>query len=174
MGSLTPTISQGLNIAGALSGLTGGLPGLSTAAQLFSVYDKTSQSSVKAEQELALKQLQQQQALQQAQLAANTNAEKQKIAADAAQAEEERKAALRRAVAKQRASFGSQGIGSSSGSSEAVLLGLFDESEDERKKREELDALKTAALDDKISQNQSLNLLQQQQLQEKQKLARIF
>ena len=52
-----------------------------------------------------------------------------------------------RAVARQRANFGSSGISSDSGSGQAVLLGLFDETEDELARREQLDNLRNRALD---------------------------
>lgn len=175
MGGMTPVISQGLSIAGALTG-GAGVPFLSSATQLLGAYNVITDQSgkqMRAEQDLALSQLQAQQKLQAEQLAAQTALDKQKIATDAAAAEQDRRNALKRAVARQRASFGAQGV-SSGGSSSAVLLGLFDESEDERKDREVLDTLKTAALDQQISQNESLNLLQQQQLREKQKLTRLY
>lgn len=174
MGGISPIVSQGIGIASALTG--GALPGLGTVSQILNAYNVVTDQSgkqIEAEQGLALSQLQAQQALQQKQLQAQIALDKQKIATDAALGDEERRQALRRAVAKQRAAFGSQGV-SGGASSEAVLLGLFEESDDERKKRESLDSLKTAALDQQISQNQSLNLLQQQQLREKQKLERLY
>ena len=73
-------------------------------------------------QQEAMARLQQQQAQQQA------NLKKQQIDADATVDAERRQRALKNAVARQRAKFGSQGISiSDGGSAEAVLLGLFDE-----------------------------------------------
>ena len=80
----------------------------------------------------ALEQLQKRQALQQQQLAQDAALERERIALNTAQSEEERKAALRRAVARQRANFGAQGVGSGAGSSQEVLLGLFEESDEEK------------------------------------------
>lgn len=88
-------------------------------------------------------------------------------------AEIKRRKLLKRAVASQRASFGAQGIGSGAGSSEAVLLGLFDESDIERQQREKMKSIKDAAIDQSIGYSQAVNLLQQSQEQEKQALARL-
>jgi hypothetical protein len=124
-------------------------------------------------QDLALRQMQDQQRMQAQQLAAQTALERDKIAAQSKQSETERLNALKRAVARQRANFGAQGIGGGGGSSQAVLLGLFDESEDELKARAEMDALKNRALDLGVSQHESLSLLQRSQMQERQKLDKI-
>ncbi len=109
--------------------------------------------------------------LQQAQQSAALQKEQNRLAS--LQADTDRRAALKRAIAKQRANFGAQGIGSAGGSSEAVLLGLFDESEEERVQREQMDNLKTAALDQDVSRQKQLNLLQQAQLKEQQRINRI-
>ncbi len=121
-------------------------------------------------QDQALEQLQERQALQQQQQAQDAALQKQQIALSAAQNEEERKAALKRAVARQRASFGSQGVGSGAGSSQAVLLGMFEETEDELSRREELDNLRLNAVDLNVSQSNALNVLQRTQLQERNNL----
>jgi hypothetical protein len=122
----------------------------------------------------ALRQLQERQALQQQQTAQSAALEKQRLATEAAQNESKRRAALRRAVARQRASFGAQGIGSGGGSSQAVLLGLFDETEDELAQRAEMDRLRTQALDLDSNQQNSLNLLQTTQLAQRNRLNRLF
>ena len=118
-------------------------------------------------QDQALEQLQERQALQQQQRAQDAALQKQQIALSASQDEEKRKAALKRAVARQRANFGSQGVGSGAGSSQAVLLGMFEETEDELSRREELDNLRLNAVDLNVSQNNALNVLQRTQLQER-------
>lgn len=128
----------------------------------------------KREDNLALDQLKRQQTLQQKQLEDRAALEREQIALNARQTEEQRQQALRRAVARQRASFGSQGVGSGSGSAQAVLLGLFDESDDERAKREELDTIRLTALDQDLGQNRALNVLQRTQLAERQRLMRQF
>ncbi|MFA5592581.1 MAG: transporter [Micavibrio sp.] len=96
--------------------------------------------------------------------------EQQKIALDAQGAESERRAALRRAVARQRARYGAGGTGSYDGSAQAVLLGLFDESDEEAQRRTALDTLRTRALDQGIAQRQSINTLQLTQMKERERL----
>lgn len=124
-------------------------------------------------QELALRQFQETQKLQAGHLAAQNALERDKLNAQSRQAETERLNALKRAMARQRANFGAQGVGTGAGSSQAVLLGMFDESADELRAREEMDALKNRALDLGVSQNESLSLLQRTQLQERQKIDRL-
>ena len=121
-------------------------------------------------QDQALEQLQERQVLQQQQRAQDAALQKQQIALSASQDEEKRKAALKRAVARQRASFGSQGVGSGAGSSQAVLLGMFEETEDELSRREELDNLRLNAVDLNVNQSNALNVLQRTQLQERNSL----
>lgn len=106
----------------------------------------------------------------QAELAMN-----QKIrAADAQFAENERIQTLRRAVARQRARFGAQGVGNNGGSSEAVLLGLFEESEQEKLKREQLDALRNQSARLGVENQHSMNLLEITSLAERQNLQRFY
>lgn len=122
------------------------------------------------EQELALRQLQDRQNLDRRQALQNASLERERIATAAAQNEQERRDALRRAVARQRANFGAQGVSQNGGSSQAVLLGLFDETEGELQRRTELDNLRTRAIDLDLSQKAGLNVLQRTQLKERQKL----
>lgn len=154
MGSLVPIIT-----GAALSGTARALSGQSSG--------RVSEAA----QELALQQLKAQQNLQEAQSAADARAERERISLASAQDEEERKSALKRAVARQRASFGSQGVGAGGGSSQAVLLGLFDESEEEQVRRDALDALRLNAIDQDLRQEKSLNVLQRTQLEERQNLS---
>jgi hypothetical protein len=125
------------------------------------------------EQQLALKQLQATQRLQARQAEQNAALERERMTADAAAAENSRLTTLRRAVARQRANFGAQGTGSDGGSAGAVLLGLFDESEDELAQRERMDDIRRRALDLGAAQRGALNTLQYSQLQERQKLGRL-
>lgn len=99
--------------------------------------------------------------------------EKQQIQLSAAQAETERRSALRRAMARQKAQFGASGVSSDGGSSQAVLLGLFDESEEERAQRVALDTLKTASVNQGVSQQQRINTLQLTQLRERDRLSAV-
>ncbi len=162
MGAITP-------IASGLSSLVGTL---NTVNQIVNTVQTLSGDSPKRqEQDLQLKQLQQTQQLEQERLAQDNALERERIALEAQQDEEERRSALRRAVSRQRAQFSSRGISQGSGgSAQAVLLGLFDETEDELRQREELDNIRNQALDNDESQTRSLNLLQATQLAERSKL----
>lgn len=168
MGALQPILS----VAGGLTKLAGAAKLVTDGISLVSdtTNNEIARRQSQKQQELALKQLQAQQGLQERQLAAQTALEKEKLSLQTRQAEDARKAALRRAVARQRASFGSQGVGSTVGSSQAVLLGLFEESDEERKRREALDSLRTSALDLDNSQKRAINVLQRTQLAERNKL----
>lgn len=115
-----------------------------------------------------------QSALRELQLRQDAELQREKIALDTQQAEKDRKDALKRSVARQRAKFGAQGIGSGAGSSQAVLLGLTEESEEERASREALDSLKEKALDQKLEQANALNVLQRTQLQERSRVDGVF
>ncbi len=99
--------------------------------------------------------------------------EKERIRVTAEQAETSRRTALRRAMARQRAMFGSSGTGSGGGSAQAVLLGMFDESEEELRQREALDALKTASVDQGYTQQSRINTLQLTQLKERDRLKNL-
>ncbi len=123
-----------------------------------------------SQQNQALKQLKQDQALQKKQTAQDIALEKERLSLEARTAEATRKDALKRSVARQRAQFGAQGVGSGGGSSQAVLLGLFEESENERQKREATDALRARAIDKNVAQQSALNILQRTQLAEKNKI----
>ena len=123
----------------------------------------------------ALEQLQERQAVQESQAAADAQLRQQSLALDASEEEKGRKSALRRAVASQRANFGSSGIASGGGgSSEAVLLGLVEESQEDEKYSDKLNALKSAAIDQDLAQNKTLNVLQRTQLQERNNLSRLY
>ena len=159
MGAITP-ITSGLNsVVGTLNTLNQTVGLVQTLA---------GNSPARQSQDLALRQLQERQRLEQANLSQRNALERERIAAQAEQSEQDRQRALRRAVARQRASFGSQGVSQSGGSSEAVLLGLVDESEEELNNREALDNLRTRALDLNQSQASSVNLLQATQHQQRQ------
>ena len=164
MGAITP-------IASGLTSLVGTLNTVNQIAN--TVQTLSGNSPAKQEQDLALKQLQERQRLTAAQLAQGNALERERIAIQAAQDEEDRRASLRRAVARQRAQFGASGVSQGSGgSSQAVLLGLFDETETELAQREQLDNLRNRALTLDGAQGKSLNLLQATQLSQRQKLDR--
>lgn len=150
MGGFTSLASEAFNIFNAAGNIIGAYDNL-----------KGSQDST------YYRELQRQQTEQLRQMAENSALEKEKIRLTAEQAETERRAALRRAIAKQRAKYGASGIESSGGSSQALLLGLYDESEEERQQREALDTLKNQAIDQNLDQQQRINTLQLTQLKER-------
>lgn len=128
-----------------------------------------------AQQNLAMAQLQAQQQLGERQAAEDAALERRNIALDAASAEDARRAALKRAVARQKVSLASQGISAAdSGSAEAILLGLFQESEQDRAARTRLDGLRAQAVGQGLAQRQALNVLQRSQLAERQALERAL
>lgn len=166
---------------GALAGIGGVLPVLTGVTSVLGAVDRAASAvhtfgggdQVKSDK-LALRQLQARQTLEAQQNADKTALEKQRLTDQAAADEDSRQAALRRAVARQRAQFGAQGIGSTGGSAQAVLLGLFDESEADREQRERQDSLRAQALDLTLEQDRSLNLLQATQLAQKAQLRRYL
>lgn len=169
MGALSSVIG-GINtvasVVGTVNSLANNIGALADTSQ------KQAQKNLRTEQDLALKQLRAQQDLAQQTAADQAALQKAQMAAQTASDDRQRQAALKRAVAAQRASFGAQGVGSGDGSSEAVLLGLFDESDSERQDREKLDALRSTALDQGLSSSANQDVLQLTQLQQRQKLQR--
>lgn len=132
--------------------------------------NETSTRQNEEAQKLALRQLQQQQSADFQVNQEQAALERERIALNTQIAEENRRAALKRAVARQRANFGSQGVGSGSGSSQAVLLGLISESDEEREQRERLDTLRNTAINQDLDQTVRLNTLQREQLRERNNL----
>ncbi len=165
MGAIAPLATQGL---GLISTITGAVNTINRAANVF----ESPTRDLRQEQNLALQQLQQRQVMQEQQIASDTALDRERIAADTDASERQRQNALRRAVARQQASFGGRGISTDNGSARAVLLGLFDESEEELAERIRLDSLRYRAIDLNQSNTQSLNVLQRTQLQERQRLER--
>ena len=169
MGAIVPTISQGVGFANSVLGTVNAVDNLINLGS----GNTSQQRNMEREQRQALSQLQARQRLQEQQLAAQTALERERITAQAQIDEAQRRDALKRAVARQRARFGSSGIGNAgNGSAQAVLLGLFDETEEELAQRERLDGLRHSALDLDVASQQSLNVLQRTQLQEKQRFER--
>ncbi|MCB9963722.1 MAG: hypothetical protein H6855_06555 [Rhodospirillales bacterium] len=169
MGALTP-------ITSLLAGVTATLNTVdrftNTVQNFGGQDDRRAEKELAAQQDLALQQLQQTQKLEQQQAAQDADLTRQQLALTAQNAEEARQRALKRAVAKQRAAYGGAGISATGGSAEAVLLGLFDESEEDLAQRTRIDQLKSTALTQTLAQQSSLNILQAQQLRERQSLER--
>lgn len=157
-----------------LSVIAGVAPVLNTVNTLTNQIRNVGGSSERRAQELALAQLQERQAIDNQNAQAQANLDYQKLQTQTQAAEDERRATLRRAMARQRASFGGAGVSTNGGSGEAVLLGLFDESDAEREEREKLDSLRSQAIDLSLANRSSLNVLQRSQLEARQKLTRTL
>lgn len=127
----------------------------------------------KRQRELAMSDLQRQQAQASSEAQARANEQRQKILLDSEQAESRRRSALKRSIAKRNARFGATGIGGGSGSREAILLGLYNESEAEKKQREDIDKLRFNAIDNDLANLSSRNILEKTRLSERQKLESI-
>ncbi len=151
MGAIAPVLGTIMQVGSVLGTVA-------SIAQPF-IQDRADSRQQKQSNALQMQQMQQDAALQK---------EQNRVAAEGAEAT--RRAALKRAMARQRASFGAQGVGSSAGSAEAVLLGMFQESDEERANREKIQNLRAAALDQNVAQQQQINLLQQTQLRENQRI----
>lgn len=162
---LAPVISAGTRAVQDIRALSGNKNAAASARQ--AAYQ------LQAQQDLALAQLQAQQQIGERQAAQNAALERAHITEAATEAERARRAALKRAVARQKVSLASQGIsGADDGSAEAILLGMFQESEDDRVARSRLDGLREQALGMDLAQRQALNILQRSQLAERQRLER--
>ena len=165
---------------GGLSSVTNGLNRvISTASTInravslgrqFSGQDRRDNQRAQTQ---ALEQLAAQQRLEQQQAAQDVALERQKLAVQAADDERQRQDSLKRAVSRRRASLGAQGVSPDDGSGQAVLLGLFAESEAERQTRAELDSLRATALSQELSNRQARDLLRLTQLEEKNRLKRL-
>lgn len=172
MGSFSSTVSA-LNAVSPFLGSASQFvnAGLGLANSL----GRASNTDLQRQQQFELDQLAQQQATEVAIAEQNAALERQKIETQATADENRRRNALRRAAARQRAQFGSSGIGANpGGSGEAVLLGLFDQSEEEKNEAQALDQLRFAALDQDIANKKTLNLLQTQQLKANQDFERAL
>lgn len=123
-----------------------------------------------ASNQQTLNQMEQSHALEEAQSKSKAELEKSTLKQNAAADEKSRKAALRKAVASQKANFGVQGVSFDGGSSEAVLLGITRDSQDEGQQSDNVTSLKLAAIDQELSQEKALNVLQRTQLQERKNL----
>lgn len=166
MGSIAPVASQALNAFQVANKVISTIkPVASVLGKGFDFFDEDDSAS-----ELALSQLQEKQRLQEKQAAQQAALDRQEILTKAQEAENQRKKALKRAVARQRARYGTQGLSGQGGSTEAVLLGLFEESEQDRSARERLDNIRYQAIDQNLNQQRRVNTLQREQLKEKNKL----
>ncbi|HEY1097042.1 MAG TPA: hypothetical protein VGF14_07360 [Alphaproteobacteria bacterium] len=104
---------------------------------------------------------------------ANRNQQEQ-IAIQADKDETARRDALRRAVSRQRAQMGAQGIDSSDGSAEAILLGLTQQSDLEQQQQDQLNSLRSQALQESANSQQRKNLLSLNQSYDDLRLSSLF
>lgn len=94
-----------------------------------------------------------------AQLAANADAEEQR-----------RVDALRRTMARTRATLGASGVSAADGSGEAILLGAVNDSTVERQNADQIDQIKRQAIQQELDNARRRNLLEQAQLADRQRL----
>ena len=174
MGALKPVTTILSGVTSALGTVDAFRTSIKDFGSTFEDQEAIARQQYDVQQQLVLQQLQQQQSLDMAQAAQDADLQRQQLAITEQNADETRQRALKRAVASQRAKFGASGIGSTGGSAEAVLLGFFDESEEERQQRERLSQLKTTALDTDLTQKNSINVLQTSQLKQQQQLDRAI
>lgn len=167
-GGLIGSLSTATTLVKTLDSAFSALQGFSSGAE------NDQRAALRAQHDLALRQLQAQQGLAQANTSEAAQLDKQKLAADSLTAETNRRDALRRAVARQNAQFGAQGLSGGDGSGEAVLLGLFEESEKEKGARQKIDQLRGTAIDQDVEKQSRINVLQRTQLQERQNLQRAL
>lgn len=170
MGAIVPTITGLTSAITAVDTLVNTVQGFNQKPP--PAADNTA-ALLHAQQRLALKQLQAQQATQMRDQAERASLSRENLRAEAEAAEQQRLSALRRAVARQRAAFGASGIGNTDGSAEAVLLGLFEETDTDRQQREKMDDIRNRALTQDLSAKNRLNILQTSQLRQRQQLERI-
>lgn len=159
MGTLTPVL-------GTLTKTLAAVQTISSAVDTFSGQDKR---NTRAQQELAMKNLQESQSLTAQQAAAKAQEDRDKIALEAKQSDDARRKALKRAMARQNVRFGASGT-SRTGSGEAVLLGLYNDSQDEKNNNDALDQLRFNTIDSGLYNTQQNNILQRTQLAEQQRL----
>jgi len=122
MGTLTPVLGT----------LTKTLGAVSTLATTVDTLTGGGRRDNRAQQDLALQQLQDRQASAQSDAAAKAAEDRARLTEQSQQDDERRKKALRRAIAKRNASVGASGV-SRTGSNEAVLLGLINDTNDDQK-----------------------------------------
>lgn len=165
MGNLQPIVSTLNSSIGAVTTLTNTVNDLSGSTA------NAAEDSLRLKQSQALQALERDQEYEQAQAERTAAEEREQIAVTAQQEEDRRQKALKRAVAKQNAIRGSGGT-SASGSSEAVLLGLFNESDADKQEQKQLDQLRYNAIDSDLYELDQRNVLERTQLLDQQKLER--
>lgn len=144
MGGFNP-ISTVLSTVSTVAGLGG------QAMRISNGYNDASQAYKNAQADYAQ---------QEREIAQKEKSEREKLQIDADEAARKRRDSLKRTTAQQKAAFGGQGIDSNDGSGQAVLLGLFQQSDDEKKYRDRLDNLRNQSLTQNVDNARRRNLLQ--------------
>jgi hypothetical protein len=120
-----------------------------------------------------LKELQEKQQVEDRRAQAEASLQKAQLAAESQVSRDQTQAALMRAVAKQRAQFGAEGISPEEGSAQAVLLGLYKQNDQQLADQQRIENLRNAAIDQNLNDQYALDVLQRTQLAQRQKLDRI-
>jgi hypothetical protein len=165
MGNLQPVLTDITKTLGTINDITSGI---STLANLD---NRSERKALRAEQEFAMQNLQAQQGLSEKQAREQAEQDRRRIALDAEEEEKRRRNALRRSIAKQNAGRGASGI-SSSGSNEAILLGLYNDADDDRSYSQALDDLRYNTINSDLYRMNERNVLERTQLAEQQRLQR--
>ncbi len=138
MGTLTSALSQISTTIGTLNAIESGIGELTG--------NNGQRKSQRAQQDLALRNLQDTQALSESEARAKAERDRKQIALTAQQNEDARRKALKRAIARQNVNRGAGGV-SATGSNEAILLGLYNDSDDNRAQASQLDQLRYNTID---------------------------
>ena len=163
MGNIQPLIYEINSTLGAINGIANGFGNLTG--------NRGQTKALRAQQDLAMKSLQEQQALSTREAREKAERDRAKIALDAKAEEDRRRDALRRAIARQNVNRGAGGV-SKSGSNEAILLGLYNESGEDRSYNKSLDQLRYNTIDSGLYDLNQRNVLERTQLAERQRLER--
>lgn len=151
-------MAQISNIGGALNALQQTVRAYQTIDRAIGTFNKAKDGDTK--EDAHIQNLLDRQNLDEKIAAQKADREKTLLAAEAGDAERRRLSALRAASARQRASYGASGITGDTGSSEAVLLGLVNQSEQERAARDDITSIRRQMIDDNLSSLRSRNLLE--------------
>jgi hypothetical protein len=100
--------------------------------------------------------------------------QQQQIAVQAEADATARRQSLQRAMARQRAQFGAQGVSGSDGSASAILLGLRDQAEAEQDQADKLSGLRNSALQASAKTKQRKNLLSLNETYDAMRLSSLF
>ena len=163
MGTLTSALTQIGSTISTINTITSGVQ------QLTGQNDRMQKSS----QRLAMQNLRERQQLSEQQANANAQLSRAELAERSKQEDENRRKALKRAMARQNVNRGASGI-SSNGSNEAILLGLYNDADDDRQNANALDQIRFNTIDNDLYNLQQNNILQRTQLAQKQKLDRAI